>query len=234
MAQGLHDEHRKRVRKEFLTHGFDSETSTHKIIEMLLFYSIPRKDTNEIAHLLVNRFKTISGILSASKEELTEIAGVGENTVALLKLIRTINKICVAEKTTKKSEFKSIDEIYTFLADKYFDTDKERVAITTVNGKGQILGFDFVGEGDISSAGVSMREIIEVVIKRKATGVILSHNHPNSSAIPSISDIETTEKIYKLLSDMNVLLLDHVVLTDGDYVSFIQTQNLRYIFKHMQ
>jgi DNA repair protein RadC len=90
-----------------------------------------------------------------------------------------------------------------------------------------------VGEGDIASVGVSVREIAEVIIKRNATGIVLSHNHPGASALPSIEDITTTERLYKILADMQVTLIDHIILTDGDYVSFIQSARLRPIFKYL-
>ena len=233
MADGLHSEHRNRMRKEFLAHGFDETTPLHKVVEMLLFYSIPRKDTNNTAHLLVNKFKTLENILSASPEELMSVSGVGENTVAYFNLIRHVSKSYVESKISKTKRFKNADEIFDFLLRKYFDATKEMVAITSFDAAGRLLGFDIVNEGDIAMVGVSMRRILETVVKREAVSVILSHNHPGGIAVPSTDDVVTTEKIYKLLASANVILLDHIIIADDDYVSFVQSSKYRYIFTHL-
>lgn len=234
MSAGLHDKHRDRVRKEFLAHGFDETTPLHKVVEMLLFYSIPRKDTNELAHILVEKFGTLEKILSARPEELMEIQGIGENTIAHFKLLRYAAKSYIGAKSSKIKKFNSADEIFQFVTDKYFDTDREIVAITSFDGAGRLLGFDVIGEGDIALVGVSVRDILEVAFKRKAVSVILSHNHPNGTALPSDADITTTQKIYNILSDANVILLDHIIVADGDYVSLVQSNEYRYIFTHLK
>jgi len=234
MSENIHSKHRDRVRKELLAHGFDSETPPHKILEMLLFYSIPRKDTNEIAHELINKFGSIEAVLKARPEELLKVSGVGENTVAHFKLMLSICYRIINDNNAKIKKFKNTEEIYEYLLGKYFNCNKEMIGITSLSGNGRLLGFDVVGEGDISSVGVSIREIAEVVIKRNAASVILSHNHPGASAVPSIDDIVTTERIYKALADMNVVLLDHIIIAENDFVSFNQTAQLRYIFKHQK
>ena len=91
--EGTHSGHRKRVRMEFFENGFSPNTPTHKIVEMMLYYAVPRKDTNNTAHALVERFGTISGILDASKDELIKVPGVGECTAAFLKMIIPIARI---------------------------------------------------------------------------------------------------------------------------------------------
>ncbi len=232
--ENIHSEHRKRVRKELLAHGFDIETPPHKILEMLLFYSIPRKDTNEIAHELINKFGSIEAVLKARPEELVKISGVGENTVAQFKLILTIVQRFLEDRQAKVKKFGNAEEVYQYLLGKYFNCNKEMIGITSLNNNGKLLGFDVVGEGDIASVGVSIREIVEIVIKRNATSVILSHNHPGASALPSLEDIVATERLYKALADMRVILLDHIIIAENDFVSFNQTEQLKYIFKHLE
>lgn len=231
MSDNIHSKHRERVRKELLAHGFDSETPPHKILEMLLFYSIPRKDTNEIAHELINKFGSIEAVLKARPEELLKVSGVGENTVAQFKLMLSICYRIINDNNDKIKRFKNTEEIYKFLLGKYFNCKKEMIGITSLSGNGRLLGFDIVGEGDISSVGVSIREIAEVVIRRNAVSVVLSHNHPGSLAVPSMEDILTTEKLYKTLKEMGVTLWDHIIIAENDFVSFLQTASLRYIFE---
>lgn len=231
MANNLHNEHRDRVRKDLLNHGFDDETPLHKIVEMLLFYSIPRIDTNEIAHELVNRFGTLSKILSAPESELLKIKGVGPNTVAFFKLISVVSRRNIREKFSRVKKFGSLDEIGDYLLMEYFGFTEETFAVTTFNGRGEKIGFDIIGYGDIESVGVSIRKILETVINRKATAIIISHNHPNASAMPSAEDIRVTENINDALSKVNVKLLDHIIVAENDYVSLAQSRQFEYIFK---
>ena len=120
MGEGVHDGHRERVKQEFLKNGFNESTPAHKIIEMLLFYSIPRKDTNEIAHELLNRFGSVSGILDAPAERLTEVKGVTLNTAALIKLIIPIARRYSLEKGTKTENYSTLDEVCRYLMQRYF------------------------------------------------------------------------------------------------------------------
>lgn len=228
--QNPHKDHRDRVRKEFLQNGFSDFTPAHKIIEMLLFYSIPRKDTNELAHSLLDCFGSLSAMLEAPYEELMKVPGVGENTAALIKLILPICRMYQNDKNKNTNCFNSIDSIGEYLLKKYFGFSEEVFAITTFNSKGGIIAFDILNSGDVSSVGVTTRNVIETVIKRKAVTAVISHNHPNGNALPSKSDIEMTERLSKALSHISVKLLDHIIIADNDFVSLVQSQAYSYIF----
>ncbi len=231
MPKGLHDEHRKRVRDEFLSLGFNHETPPHKILEMLLFYSIPRKDTNEIAHELINSFGSVSAVLDAKPQDIMKIKGAGESTVTLLKFIRFIANYYINEKRKDVKKFASPFEICDYLYDKYLGIDKEVVSIISLDNTGGFLGYDIVGEGDIASVGVSLRSIIEAVLKRNAAAIILAHNHPKGQALPSSADLEMTKKILESLKNINVQLLDHIIVADHDYISFKLSHQYEEILK---
>lgn len=229
--KNLHDKHRERVRGEFLAHGFSDNTPVHKVLEMLLFYSIPRKDTNDIAHELINHFGSLENVLEASEQELRKIEGIGDNTVAFFKLLLYITRNYRSKKKLSEGKLKTIDDIYEFLYAKYIGLTKEVFGVGTFNSRGEFIGFDFIKEGDVSSVGISVRELMEIVLKRNATAVIIAHNHPGGTAVPSKDDIVLTEKIFSALSNINVDLLDHIIVVEDDYVSFRQTANLRYLFQ---
>ena len=129
--EGIHDGHRERVKKEFLQNGFDVNTPPHKIMEMLLFYSIPRKDTNELAHILLNRFGTISGILDAPTGELVKIPGISTNTAALIKLIIPIARIYLTETNSKSRRYLRADDVCDYLMNMYFGYQKEVFSVTS-------------------------------------------------------------------------------------------------------
>lgn len=227
----LHNKHRERVRKEFLAKGFSDDTPPHKILEMVLFYSIPRKDTNELAHILLKHFKTIENVLEASPEELKAIDGIGDNTIALFKLMLHIIKSYRDKKVVKDSLFKNYEEIYEYIFNKFIGIDKEQFCLISFNVRGECIGFDVLSKGDLTTVTITPRMILEIVFKRNAGYVILAHNHPGGDPLPSNNDVKTTEKVKKLLADINVGLLDHIIVSDCDYISMRQSANLKYIFE---
>lgn len=228
-----HKDHRQRVRKEFLENGFSSATPPHKVLEMLLFYSIPRKDTNEIAHALLDRFGSLSAVLEAKPGELQKVEGIGENSVALLKLMLPLFRIYEDSKKTKGFVPNSIDSVCDFVKAKYIGFTKEAFSITTFDSKGCLIAFDFLGSGDVSAVNVSTREVVSKVLERNAVSVIISHNHPHSNALPSPADVETTKQIFTALAHLNIKLLDHIIVSneDNDCISMLQTPKYTHLFK---
>lgn len=227
----LHKDHRQRVKKEFLRQGFSDSTPPHKILEMLLFYSIPRSDTNETAHLLLEHFGSISGVLDADINELKKIKGVGENTAILLKLMVPVIRRYINGKTADKNCFQSVDEVGEFLMRKYMGFSKEIFAITSFDNKGRLLGFDVISEGNLATVTVTTRSVVEKVIQRNAGCIVLSHNHPGGQATPSDTDIQTTVRLCEAIRNLNVTVIDHIILCDDDYVSLALSKQYRHIFK---
>lgn len=228
----LHKDHRKRVREAYLADGFSEATPPHKILEMLLFYSIPRADTNETAHLLLNRFGSFEKVVDAPIEELKKVDGVGENSAVLLKLIADATRLYMKEKTKlDRNKCFSLDDLGEFLTGRYIGRTKETFALTTLDSQGSMLGFDIIAEGEVGEVVVSTRNLVETVIKRNAAYVVLSHNHPGGEAIPSYKDIKTTEIICGVLKNINVAVLDHIILCDNDYVSLAISKSYKHLFR---
>lgn len=232
MEKGVHDGHRKRLKEEFLANGFDENTPPHKIMEMLLFYSIPRKDTNEIAHDLVNRFGgSVSGVLDAPIEELIKVNGVSRHTASLIKLMIPIIRCYVTEKNEKKINYSNIDDVCDYLVSRYISYTKEVFSVVSFSGSGRKLGFDILGEGNVSQVNISVREVVETALKRRAVCVIIAHNHPDGVAIPSEEDIAVTRNIQSALSHINIRLIDHIIIGGDDYVSLAQSRLYKDIFE---
>lgn len=228
-----HKEHRDRVRKEFLENGFSDSTPPHKLLEMLLFYSIPRKDTNEISHALLDRFGSIEAILNASAAELMRVKGIGENSAALIKLLVPIFKRYQINTNGKAFAPKTYDDVCQFIQKKYMGFTNEVFAITSFSHSGRIISFDIISTGDISSVGISNHSVVEKALERKAAAVVISHNHPNGRALPSADDIKRTEELCSALKHLGIKLLDHIIVSneDNDCISMAQTEKLQYIFK---
>ncbi len=231
IEENLHKDHRKRVKQDFLRNGFDHKTPPHKVLELLLFYCISRKDTNDLAHELINRYGSLSGVLDAPIKELITFNGLTESNVILLKMIMPIARVYQYEKITKKTKFRDIDDIGDFLLHEYAGIFDESVAMLCLNSSGKVLDFDFISEGDPSSVGLSVRDVIKVAINSGCTTVVLAHNHPSGIALPSAADIKITEQVAQALKHIGVHLLDHIIIADDDYVSMRSSAEYSDIFK---
>lgn len=230
MPKSIHDGHRKRLRQEVMHNGFDENTPPHKVLEFLLFYCISRKDTNPIAHALISRFGSISGVLDASVEELVKVEGINESSALLLKSIMPVARIYINEKSNISKNFKALDEIGNFALKKYIGITVERAGIVSLDGNGKLLGFDFISEGDISSVGLSFRTVLSKLIERNATVAVLVHNHPSGIAVPTDEDMAITESLAEVLRNVGIFLADHIVLGVGDFVSMAQSKKYSHIF----
>ncbi len=231
MSDNLHKEHRKRVRKAFLEHGFTDDTPSHKLLEMLLFYSIPQSDTNETAHRLLNEFESVAGVFEADINDLLKIQGIGENSAVLIKLMLPLLKRYQIDKSVLKFNFKNSDEVCKYVINKYFGFTNEVFMILSLNNDGRLIACDKLGEGDMSSVGVSVRDVVKIVLKRNAACVVLSHNHIGGYAFPSKCDVEMTKLLKSTLAQMGIRLIDHIIVANDDAVSMLQTPKYREIFK---
>lgn len=231
MAESLHKGHRKRVKTEFLEVGFNNKTPQHKMLEMLLFFCLPQGDTNPLAHELLNKYKNIAGVLDAPVEELIEFSGITESNVVLLKLIMPIARKYLADKQEGISDFGSLSEIGDFLLDRYTGLTEENLGVLSLDGNMKMKDFTFVEHGDLGSVGISTRKMIQLVLKTQATYIVIAHNHPSGIALPSATDCVMTENIANAFEHINVHLLDHIIIADGDYISMAQTQKFKYIFE---
>lgn len=231
MPKKIHENHRERVRDEFLANGFSLKTPPHKILEMLLFYSIPRKDTNEIAHKLLEKFGSIEAVLDATPEELMTVEGIGKNTAAFFKLMKFSTNFYINEKKNgKREKLNDYSQICDYVVNKYLGFTKECIGVTSFDSKGSIIDFDIIAEGDVSEVGIPIRKVMETIIKRNAVAIVLSHNHPNGFPFPSKEDVVFTAKLRDATNHINVTLIDHLIISEKDYVSMRSSVEYSGIF----
>lgn len=222
MAGNIHAGHRERLKDRFLKQGLDGFTDI-QALELLLFYSIPRQDTNPIAHKLLNHFGSLSQVLEAPPEELKKIGGIGENSALLLNLINQMGRFYLVDKAKREQVLPTIEDCARYLQPYFYGRMNETVFLLCLDAKCKAICCKNVGEGSINSAGISIRKIVETALREGATSVVLAHNHPSGIAIPSPEDIQTTRRIAAALQSVEVYLADHIVVADGDYVSMVQS-----------
>lgn len=218
----IHDGHRQRLKRRFLDEGLDS-FSDIQVLELLLFYTIPRKDTNPIAHELLARFGSLSQVLEASVEELTKTPGISENSAIFLHLITEVGRYYLVDRGTRVSILPTIEDCARYLLPFFFGRRNETVYLLCLDAKCKVLCCREVGEGSVNSAAISIRKIVETALGVNATTVILAHNHPSGIAIPSGDDVQTTRRVAAALAAVEIQLADHIVVADDDYVSMVQS-----------
>ena len=216
--ENLHEGHRKRMKERFIKSGLD-DFAPHNILELLLFYSIPRGDTNPVAHRLIDTFGSLSGVFDATPEELAKVDGVGENSAILISMIPQIARKYLEDKADTANIVGGCSDIGAFLLPKFVGRTNEALMMVSIDNKNKIISCSVVAEGTVDSAKVSRRKIMEEAMKVKATRVILAHNHPCGVAVPSSEDVVMTKEIGRLFAQVGIELVDHIIVANDDYVS---------------
>lgn len=214
----IHDGHRQRMKQRFYRNGLDG-MEEHEILEMLLYYCIPRKNTNEIAHNLLKEFKTLSRVLNATVKELEKVEGMGHNAAVFISFVRQMERYFSVPEIDGENILSSMEKCYLYLIKRFAARKNETVMLLCLDAKCKVLGCYVVSEGSVNSTNVSVRKIVDVALGCNATSVILAHNHPSGVALPSAEDIQTTRRVASALHMVDVILNDHIVVVDDDYVS---------------
>lgn len=225
----MHVGHRERLRKRFLREGLE-QFESHNVLELLLFYSIPRQDTNETAHRLIDTFGSLSAVFDASVEDLVKVEGVGLNTAALIKLIPAVNRRYLEDRVRRGIDVTSSQTCGELLVSKFNGVTVERVLLLCMDNRGRVQHCAVISEGTQSMVDISNRRIVETALRHNASCVILGHNHPNGILVPSQSDVETTRALARLLRSMDIKLYDHIIVADGEYFSMADCEKFAPIF----
>lgn len=218
----IHDGHRQRLKERFRSEGLDNFNDI-QVLELLLFYAVPRQDTNPIAHALLERFGTLAQVLEAPVSELEKVKGVGHNAAVLLSLAPQLGRRYQVSKMMNTSILTSVEACGRYLIPHFFGRRNETVFILCLDAKCKVLGCVEVGEGSVNSAGVPIRRIVETALAYNATTVVLAHNHPSGLALPSGEDVQTTHRVAAALNAVEISLADHIVVADDDFVSIVQS-----------
>lgn len=225
--KNVHKGHRQRLKARFLKDGLDN-FEEHQVLELLLFYAIPQRDTNPIAHALMERFGSLANVLDAPAEELAEVDYMGENAVTLLKMVTALCRTYQVSSAARTTQLMTIDECGRYLLPYFYARQHETVFLLCLDAKCAVLCCEKVGEGGVNSAGVSLRAIVEKALKVDASSAVLAHNHPGGLALPSREDLLTTRRVAAALDAVNVQLMDHIIVAEDDWVSLFQSGMYRY------
>ena len=220
--------HRERIKEKFLKNGIDG-FAEYEILELLLTYCIPRKDTKPIAKELLNKFKSLDNIFKADFDKLSAIDGLGKNSIVFLKLIGDLPSIIYKDELKNKKlidketlKISNKDILLNYLRNKIGYEEIEKFYVLYLSSSNEVIEFEENSVGTLDRSSVYPREIYKKIINLNAKSVILAHNHPSDNITPSKCDIELTNEIAKGLKNFGALLIEHIIITKNSYFSFLE------------
>lgn len=217
----LHKKHRQRVKDRFLSEGLDS-FNEHNILEFLLFYSIPRIDTNEIAHNLINTFGGLSEVFDAPIEELVKLPHISEHTATLIKLVPALSRAYMLDKQKYKQVFDTPKKLGEYFVNRFIGTTNEVLYLLLLDSSLKEIICTKISEGSVTASNLNVRTVVDKVVKHNACSVIIAHNHPRGLALPSTDDLMLTSKLKSVLKSIDVRLIDHIIVAHDEYVSLVE------------
>ena len=214
----VHEGHRERMRRQMKTSGMDS-LSDVQVLEVALYYAIARRDTNEIAHALLRRFGSLSGVLEAPRAELLKIDGVGESAADLLLLFIQMERRHLMDRAGRETILDTTYKCAQYLMPRFIGEQEEVVYLLCLDAKCKALDCVLIHRGGVNVASIAARKVVKAALDANATSVVLAHNHPSGLALPSREDRATTLALKAALDAVDVVLVDHVIVADEDFVS---------------
>ena len=226
-----HKGHRQRMRERVQSYGLDS-LAEHEALEYVLYLTNAQKDTNGIAHDLIDRFGDFAAVLEASEEELCTVEGVGPSTARMLHLLPQISRYYGRSRTSTTRCITTTEQMGSYLMAKFAWSDYERAMLVSLDSRKRVRAAVWLREGTSDRVSLDIKNVVAAAIKGGTDAVVLCHNHPNGVALPSLEDMDATGSIARALGLVNVHLLDHFILTDTEYFSMQDANRLPiYDFK---
>lgn len=227
----MHENHRDRVKNRFLKEGLD-HFDPHNVLELLLFYSIPQKDTNELAHTLIERFGSLAGVFDAAFQDLISVPGIKEHSATLIKMIPALSRRYLSEKHDCGEALSDIDKIGRYLVNRYIGINVETVYLLLLDNKFGVIDFVKIHEGSVNSSAITMRRLVETALFKRASMAVLAHNHPSGVAIPSGDDLFTTREAKRAFDLLEINLLAHIIVAGDSYVDVMNPNRTKGKERH--
>ena len=212
----LHKGHRRRLKKRYINESGEGFCD-HELIELLLFYSIPRKDTNAIAHELYERFGSISGVANAGIDQLKLVDGIGDNAALLLDLVMSFAKRIAAEQKVEKKRLDTLKKLVEYAKSFMFGATNEQVYLVMMDSTLRVIDTKLIAVGHIDEVHPIIRRVLEFVVLKRASAIALTHNHPNGGVEASTVDVEFTALLQRELEVIGVRFVEHVIVDNNSY-----------------
>lgn len=223
-----HSGHRQHVRESYLSHGLLGEPD-HRVLEMLLFFGIPYRDTNPIAHALIDTFGSFPAVLEASPEQLKQVKGMTMNASILLSMILPVFRR-YEECLNNRPVLQTTEEIVKYIRPRYHGAHSEVLYALCFNEKATLISLRKISEGDNGETAMDFRALSSAALESGAARVTLVHNHPGGVAAPSFEDVQSTHNARILLAALKVNLDDHIIISGNRSFSMANSPRFATIF----
>lgn len=219
--KNLHAGHRKRMRRRFYETGL-AGFADHEILEILLYYVYSQKNTNPLGHMLINHFGSLKAVLDADYEELVQIKGIGERGASLIKLLPQIFKIYDTSNDLNKS-LKKPEARCAYFYEKLKNEKQEVLLLACLNDNLRLQYIHEIARGVPDHVVINIQKLIKTALAAGCTNFMLAHNHPMGLPLASYEDVHTTENIRRLMGEVQMKLIDHIIVADGRSISMAET-----------
>lgn len=211
--QNLHDGHRQRVKERFLKHGVESFTEV-QVLETLLFYAIPKKDTNDTAHLLLNTFGSLKKVFEADYDKLVKVKGIGDNAASLIKFFQMASRRYLELVYTEKEEkvYNTPDSLMDYCMRLFLGEKRELIYVIGLDADLVIVERELINDGCPDSVYIPYRKITDFIYRTNISRIVLTHNHPNGTCLASKDDVNATKDIVELMEQFEVDVVDHIIV----------------------
>ena len=222
----VHKGHRQRMKRRFLEHGLDNFDDVN-VLELLLFYADPRRDTNPLAHALLDQFGSLAGVLEAAPGDLEKIPGIGENAATLLRLIPEVSRRYMVTKTPETEPVETAAQAGRYFLHRFMYQREEMIQALYLDARRRPICCRELGQGVVNAVEIRTRRLVEQALETRCSAVILAHNHPSGLALPSLEDESATRLMKDALQLVGVELWDHVIVAGCEYVSMRESGLIR-------
>lgn len=221
-----HDGHRQRMRERYLKQGLDG-FAQHETLELMLFYAIPQKNVNPIAHALIDRFGSLHGVINASPKQLMQVEGIGEYAATYLSMYAQVNRQAEMSRVSTRVKLSSRKAAVNYCIRLLEGEKRELFYAICLNGQMETLGCALIAKGSLSDVPAYPRLVMEAALIHNAHGVLLCHNHPGGTVAPSQADVEATATLSELLGQVEVTLIDHIIVAETNALSMVRNGFIR-------
>ncbi len=218
MSQPLHHKHRERMRERYLNGGFES-FADYELLEMMLGPAIPRRNTNDIAHMLLERFGSLQRVLDASVDELAQVDGIGPIAAVAIKVNQEIARRYLQQSIPTEKFFTELSRVVYFLHPKF---NKEHVYLLLFNNRMEMLDCSLVSVGSVNRSHIPISNMVQTAMNKKASIAIIAHNHPQGLPEASGDDKAISGMIEEAFSLVDVYLLEHLIFTDDAFHAILK------------
>jgi len=224
---GEHEGHRRRMRERFMAQGLQG-FAAHEILELILFYGIPRANVNPLAHRLLDTFGSLHAVLEADVKDLTKVEGIGESTAALLSLFGHVDRELEKSRSAARKKLKNRAAAQKHCLGLLAGLRQEHLYLVCMNAQLEVVQNALIAKGTLNEVQAHPRLVAEAALRANAHAVVLCHNHPGGSMIPSQADLDMTASLGKLLEGLDVTLIDHIIVAGDEALSMVECDLLQH------